>query len=113
MIVNSRFSGLVSIFPVIWNASVAKNKLHQLCETGFRANIISEDQHTPLAGLDADHGVAGFAIMPALVKTGPLRTIERHHAQARVKVLALFRGRQVRQEAGKLVGRGNVQAPAL
>ena len=87
---NSRLSGVVSIFPVIGNAGVAEDEPDQIGETCLGANIVRQDQDATLTGLDADHGVGGLAVVPALVEAVTLRPVEDDDAQARVQILALL-----------------------
>jgi hypothetical protein len=76
LLIPSRFSGLISIFPVIRYACLTENNPDQFDEACFRANIVREDQHTALIGLDTDHGVRRLPVIATFLEAATLRTVE-------------------------------------
>jgi hypothetical protein len=73
---NSRLFSAVAIFPFIGYARIAEDEPDQIREARFGTNIIRQDDDATLTGLDADHGVGGLAVMPALVEAVALRAVE-------------------------------------
>ena len=78
---------MVAIFPVIGNACVAEDESHQIGEARLGANIVRQNDDASLAGLDADHGVGGLAVVAPLVKAVALRAVKDDDAQAGIKSL--------------------------
>ena len=73
---------MVSVFPVIGQAGIAKHESDQLRETCLGAYIIRENQNTALTSLEAGHGVGGLTIMATFLEAMALRTVENDNAQA-------------------------------
>lgn len=105
----SRLSSVVAIFPVIGHAGVAQDEPDQTGEARLGANIVRQDDHATLAGLDADHGVGRLAVVAAFIKAVALWAVEDRDSQARVQVLALLTHRQVGEEKREQVGSGDMQ----
>ena len=73
---DSRLSSVVAIFPVIRHAGIAEYEPDKLGETRLGANIVRQDDHATLTGLDADHAVSGLTVVAALVEAVALRAVE-------------------------------------
>ena len=74
---------MIAIFPVVGYAGIAQNEPDQIGEARLEANIVRQDDNTPLTGFDADHRVGGLAIVPTFVETMPLRAIEDDDTETR------------------------------
>jgi hypothetical protein len=90
---NSRLSGLVAVFPVVWDGSVAENKADEAGNSQVGADIVGEDQDAALSGFDADHGVGGLAVVAAFEEAVVLRSVEDDDACGSVEIFALLVGR--------------------
>jgi len=67
---------VVSIFPVIRHGGIAEYESDQLGEARLGANIVREDHHATLTGLDADHGVCGLTVVATFVEAVALWALE-------------------------------------
>ena len=105
---NSRFAGVVAIFPAVGNACVAEDESDQAGEARLAANIIRQNNYAALAGFDADQRIGGLAIVTTLVKAATLGAIENDDSQAGIYILALLIHWQVCTERGELMGGGEV-----
>lgn len=99
----------IAIFPVIRHPGIAQQRANQLGEAGLGAHVVREDQHAFATPLEADDGVGGLLVVSALEEAGALRAVEDDHAQSRVQILALLRGRQLGREIGELVRAADVE----
>ena len=71
---------MVAIFPVIRRAGFTEYEPDQLGEARLGANIVRQDDHAALTGLDADHGICGLTVVATFVEAMALRAVENDDA---------------------------------
>ena len=90
-----------TVFPVVGNAGVAEEEVDQFGVACFGANVVGQNKGAALAGLDADEGVGGLAVVAAFVEAVALGSVENGDAQTRSQIFALLGRGQVGCEHGK------------
>ena len=94
-----------AVFPVIGHTGVSEDEPDQIREAGFRTDVVGQNDHASLAGLDADHGVGGLTIMAALEEAVALRAVEDDDAEPRSQILSLLFDRQAPDRKRETGGR--------
>ena len=102
------FPCAVAIFPVVRNASVAKDEPDQILEAGLSTDIVRQDKYTSLAGLEAHHCVRGLAVVPTLEEAMTLWAVKDYYSQTGVQILALIIKWQLGNKGRELVGRSDM-----
>ena len=85
-----RLSYVISVLPVVGNACVPENELHEIGKARFCTHIIGENDDAALTLFQTNYRVSGLLVVSTFEEAMPLRPIEDHHAQSGIEIFALL-----------------------